>query len=222
MLGRAAVPVRLIPHLAPCLSAEELALILARQDPRCKWDLSAHWLRQDGTVGEMHPDEWHGVALEIGLLPAQPGVMLQATMSLPEGVFVWRDELESEYPKFIGEDGAYSPSVTNGNEDYEGSGALSFDRRPPTRPDLIYAGFEHALGDAFKTPPAVAPVPAVVAEALPLEHWKMRVQAEAAAEWKRLRALSCNPTRQSIRPYLVKWCKANGVKTDRDINPSDG
>ena len=56
----------------------------------------------------------------------------------------------------------------------------------------------------------------------PLEHWKMRVQAEAADEWRRLRAMNCNPTRASIRPHLLKWCKQNNVKTGGGINPSDG
>ena len=56
----------------------------------------------------------------------------------------------------------------------------------------------------------------------PLEHWKMRIQAEAADEWRRLRAMNCNPTRASIRPHLLKWCKQNNVKTGGGINPSDG
>jgi hypothetical protein len=53
-------------------------------------------------------------------------------------------------------------------------------------------------------------------------HWKMRIQEEAAKEWRRLRKLSCNPTRASIRPHLLQWCKANGVKTPLGVNPSDG
>ena len=60
-------------------------------------------------------------------------------------------------------------------------------------------------------------------QAPPLENWKMRIQAEAAAEWKRLRAMGCNPTRASIRPHLLKWCRDNDVKTSPGgINPSDG
>ena len=59
-------------------------------------------------------------------------------------------------------------------------------------------------------------------QAPPLEHWKMRVQAEAAAQWKRLRAMGCNPTKVSIRPHLLKWCQENNVKTSGNINPSDG
>lgn len=78
-------------------------------------------------------------------------------------------------------------------------------------------------------PPSDAPVVAVAGAAVlaaedapPLEHWKMRLQAEAAAEWLRVRKAGANPTRASIRPHLLKWCKANEVKTAGNINPSDG
>lgn len=75
------------------------------------------------------------------------------------------------------------------------------------------------------TPSEVAPhaaeqAPAPVAP--PLEHWKMRVQAEAAAEWVRIRKTGANPTRASIRPHLLKWCRAEGVFTTIGVNPSDG
>ena len=53
-------------------------------------------------------------------------------------------------------------------------------------------------------------------------HWKMRVQAEAAAEWIRWRKRGSNPTRASIRPHLLKWCVAEGVFTSLRVNPSDG
>lgn len=65
------------------------------------------------------------------------------------------------------------------------------------------------------------PLPAAN-DARPVEHWKMRVQAEAAVEWKRLRAIGCNPTRASIRPHLLKWCRENNIKTPTHLNPSDG
>jgi len=54
------------------------------------------------------------------------------------------------------------------------------------------------------------------------EHWKMRVQVEATAEWKRIREMNCNPTRASIRPHLLRRCKENDVFTKGGINPSDG
>ena len=68
-------------------------------------------------------------------------------------------------------------------------------------------------GPAIKTTAGEAAAP---------KHWKMSVQAEAAAEWKRMRAMNCNPTRASIRPHLLKWCRQHNVKTDSNINPSDG
>lgn len=55
-----------------------------------------------------------------------------------------------------------------------------------------------------------------------IPHWKMQVQAEAAAYWLRLRKSGANPTRGSIRPHLLRWCKENNVKTPGGINPSDG
>lgn len=67
-----------------------------------------------------------------------------------------------------------------------------------------------------------APVPTVAADAAPLKHWKMRVQAEAAAEWLRVRKTGANPTRASIRPHLLKWCRAENVLTPLGVNPSDG
>jgi hypothetical protein len=65
------------------------------------------------------------------------------------------------------------------------------------------------------------PVPSAD-EAPPLEDWKMRVQAEAAAYWLRLRKTGANPTKASIRPHLLKWCQENNVLTKIGITPSDG
>lgn len=79
-------------------------------------------------------------------------------------------------------------------------------------------------GVAYQMPSLAeaSPAPPIDATVKPPKQWKMRVQAEAAAEWKKLRALGCNPTRASIRPHLVKWCRENDVKTDTGINPADG
>lgn len=77
--------------------------------------------------------------------------------------------------------------------------------------------------DAATVTHAAAPVPGVMDDHAPkLEHWKMRVHAEAAAEWKQLRAVHCNPTRASIRQHVLNWCRDNGIKTSSHINPSDG
>ncbi len=77
--------------------------------------------------------------------------------------------------------------------------------------------------------PAQHVAPAVVdlaSRPLPAEpdtqHWKMRIQAEATAYWLRLRKVGANPTRASIRPHLLEWCRENNVYTPRNINPSDG
>ena len=96
-----------------------------------------------------------------------------------------------------------------------------------TREDCRVSGvYVMALADAFLDarlgPSEPGTFDAAPAEEAPLLPWKMRVQAEAAALWRRLRATGANPTRASIRPFLVAWCRANNVKTPTGINPSDG
>ena len=54
------------------------------------------------------------------------------------------------------------------------------------------------------------------------ENWKMRIQTEAAAMFQRLRESGASPTVHSILDDLVKWCRANGVKTDGGIYPRAG
>lgn len=53
-----------------------------------------------------------------------------------------------------------------------------------------------------------------------LEHWKMRVQAEATTRFKRLRAAGASPTVNSIKDDLAKWCRDNDVKTSGHVFPS--
>ena len=86
---------------------------------------------------------------------------------------------------------------------------------------------DRGMGVRFASAPLGEAVPtaALVAEpheAPPLEDWKMRVQAEAAAYWLHLRKTGANPTKASIRPHLLKWCQENNVLTKIGINPSDG
>jgi hypothetical protein len=70
---------------------------------------------------------------------------------------------------------------------------------------------------------AAEPAPDVdVQDDSPQPQWKMRVQAEAAAEWMRWRKRGSNPTRATIRPHLLKWCADNNVFTKLGVNPSDG
>jgi len=51
--------------------------------------------------------------------------------------------------------------------------------------------------------------------------WKMRVQQEAGAMWKRLRDANCSPTKHNIKGDLAKWCRDNEVKTDRGVFPDE-
>lgn len=53
-------------------------------------------------------------------------------------------------------------------------------------------------------------------------NWKMVVQAEAAARFKRLRAAGSSPTVYSILDDMVTWCHANDVKTSGCVYPSAG
>ena len=78
------------------------------------------------------------------------------------------------------------------------------------------------VGSVAGTAEPSQPEPAPELEAPPLEDWKMRVQAEAAAYWLHTRKTGANPTKASIRPHLLKWCKENKVLTKIGINPSDG
>lgn len=67
------------------------------------------------------------------------------------------------------------------------------------------------------------PVPAVgtPSDQIPTTSWILKVQAEAAQHWKRLKLLNCNPTRNNIKGDLAKWCRDNNVKTSSGIFPSD-
>ena len=53
-------------------------------------------------------------------------------------------------------------------------------------------------------------------------NWKMKVQAEAASRFKRLRASGASPTTHSILDDMVIWCRDNDVKTDGGIYPKAG
>lgn len=67
------------------------------------------------------------------------------------------------------------------------------------------------------------PVPALgtPSDQIPTTNWILKVQAEAAQHWKRLKVLNCNPTRNNIKGDLAKWCRDNNVKTSSGIFPSD-
>jgi hypothetical protein len=52
-------------------------------------------------------------------------------------------------------------------------------------------------------------------------NWKMRIQEQATVLWRRYRTNGANPTRNSIKEELAKWCRQpeNNVKTSTGINP---
>ena len=54
----------------------------------------------------------------------------------------------------------------------------------------------------------------------PLENWMMQVQAEAAKRWIRYRKQSANPTKNTLKDELAKWCKTENIRTKSNINPS--
>lgn len=165
---------------------------------------SAHYVRLEdipkGIAGLQHPDD------DLGRVIAEEGIRKQLRRWVTLGCVTVRNPGEGYMP-------------VHGNMFFTG-GVLN-------RIDL--ERFSNECGVGLRIVPANtepvlssgdAPVPAVHTPST--EHWKMRVQAEAAAEWKRLRSMSCNPTRASIRPHLLKWCKDNCVLTSTGINPSDG
>lgn len=53
-------------------------------------------------------------------------------------------------------------------------------------------------------------------------NWKMLIQAEAAELFLRLLASGANPTPHSLVKPMAKWCRDNEIKTDGNINPSEG
>lgn len=97
--------------------------------------------------------------------------------------------------------------------------------------DCRVSGYDvHALADAFHDrtpdePRALATAPEVAksasdADAAAATHWKMRVQAQAADKFVRLRKSGANPTVYSILDDLVRWCAENDVRTERGVIPS--
>jgi len=58
--------------------------------------------------------------------------------------------------------------------------------------------------------------------AFALPPWKMQIQAEATAMFKRLRKAGAQPKVHSVVESLAVWCRKNGVKTGTGIYPSAG
>lgn len=76
-----------------------------------------------------------------------------------------------------------------------------------------------------QSPARPAPVPPASDCPSPLPavpNWKMLIQAEAAELFLRLLASGANPTPHSLVKPMAKWCRDNEIKTDGNINPSEG
>ena len=67
--------------------------------------------------------------------------------------------------------------------------------------------------------PEHAPKAKVASDAV-TNNWKLKIQAEAARQWKALVSMGCSPTRHSIKDDLAKWCNVNNVTTDHGISPT--
>jgi hypothetical protein len=65
-------------------------------------------------------------------------------------------------------------------------------------------------------------VPEVAVPVMEVPNWKMRIQIEAAAHMKTLRAAGASPTTHSILDRMVTWCRNNEVMTDGGIYPKAG
>lgn len=77
------------------------------------------------------------------------------------------------------------------------------------------------IGDKLARPKSERPDTNTAASPIG-DNWKMRVQAEAAARFLRLRTVGANPTVHSMLDDMAKWCRENGIKTGGGIYPSPG
>jgi hypothetical protein len=66
-----------------------------------------------------------------------------------------------------------------------------------------------------------APLPIAPLD-IPLSNWKMKIQEQAANIWRRARTQGGNPTKNSIKDDLAKWCRdsKNDIRTPTGINPN--
>lgn len=112
------MPVRLVPFLTrrQRLTPDYLAQIFSWRHP---WDSARRWskdtyqLLSDGTYSALQPRDWDAIAGRLASLENSLRNEEQfdsefkwdrgSVELLPPGVFVWRDELESEYARLFGE-----------------------------------------------------------------------------------------------------------------------
>jgi hypothetical protein len=55
----------------------------------------------------------------------------------------------------------------------------------------------------------------------PVANWKMAIQSQAAVIWRQYRAMAANPTKNSIKGDLARWCRDNKITTKTGINPDE-
>ena len=117
---RECVPVRLVPFLTrrQLLTPDHIAQIFSWRHPFGKlrwWSKGTYQLLPDGSYSEMQPRDWDDATDQLATLEAAlcqqekfDGELAaewdrRSVELLPAGVFVWRDELESEYARLFGE-----------------------------------------------------------------------------------------------------------------------
>ncbi len=98
---------------------------------------------------------------------------------------------------------------------YELHGGLRLSDAEAAKVEIHFLGSKPAMPKSERSDHSTAVAPSG-------DNWKMRVQAEAAARFLRLRAQGANPTVHSILDDLAKWCQEHGVRTTLGIHPSPG
>lgn len=190
--GRECVPVRLLPFLSGWqpLSPDVLARMFSQQHvfgPRHWWRKTTCRVDADEAAGfvELKPRDWDGIVDVLAALEARlqqddttPQELLRdewnrrSVESIPPGVFVWREDLETEYVRMFGRTMVTqlqpdAPAMTDTDleqvtsvdaDEIEGVAALSMKRRgdgdlsfSPLLTDddarVAFAGFEVLLAE---------------------------------------------------------------------------
>ena len=76
----------------------------------------------------------------------------------------------------------------------------------------------HGLADSYL--PQQDEMPAPEQGSGPVPNWKLLVQAEAAAMFKRQRAMGAQPTVYNVVDAMARWCRENDVRTSSGAFPS--
>ena len=146
--GRECVPVRLVPFLTrrQLLTPDHMAQICSWRHPFGEvrwWSKGTYQLLPDGSYSALQPRDWDDATDQLATLETTlrqqekfDGELAaewdrRSVELLPAGVFVWRDELESEYARLFGE-----------HDFFVGR---------PGLPELSDEACERALNDAIET-----------------------------------------------------------------------